>query len=374
MPCVGRIAHLLLSVVLCSFFVGCERAGDDASGDSLSLSLDLSDRHSSLELLEFRAVALDWIDDTTVAVIDRDDQQIVLLGLTDGSERRGAGPGGGPGELEGAFSLLGGEGGAVVVGDMNLNRVSQFDADLQFVRSVQVPGMPLALLAWGGDRVVALWLDFAFVDGRMSPEPTFGVVDLGAGEVAVQCALFAPESGLNRPESDNPFAPPFISAARGSEGLIIAGQSLEYRIAVLDSTGAVQRSFGRPELGEQYLSLEEKTAERTRRGQGVREGGPPPAELGEMLDEALDAPQPYFGPNAFSVDDWDRLWVVTNRMRGDSTEVDVFDLRGPFLKTVALRDRVAALAFQGRRVAALVARTGSAVEGVQGIDVYELKE
>ena len=93
-----------------------------------------------------------------------------------------------------------------------------------------------------------------------------------------------------------------------------------------------------------------------------------------MLDEALDAPQPFFGPNAFRVDPSGRLWVITDAMRGDSTEVDVFGADGTFLRTLALKDRVAALAFRGSRIAALVARVAPDVEGVQGIDVYELRE
>jgi len=276
--------------------------------------------------------------------------------------------------LEGAFTLLGGEDGQVVVGDMNQNRVSQFDADLKFVRSVQVPGMPLQLLAWDSDRVIALWMEFAFSDGGMSPEPTVGVVDLGAGEVEARFSLFAPESGLDRPESDNPFAPPFISAVLGADGLILAGQSMEYRVAALDSTGVVQLSFGRPDLGEQYLSSEEKAEEKARRNRASRGGGPPPEEMSELLDKALDTPQPYFGPNAFSIDPLGQLWVITDRTRADSTEVDVFDGEGTFLQTIALRDRVTALAFRELRVVALVSRTASDVEGVQGIDVYDLKK
>jgi hypothetical protein len=149
---------------------------------------------------------------------------------------------------------------------------------------------------------------------------------------------------------------------------------MEYRIAALDSSGIMQRSLGRPELGEQYLSSEETADERTRRGRTVRGDGPLPAEMGGMLDDALDAPQPYFGPNAFSVDPSGRLWVITERMRGDSTEVDVFEGEGEFLQTVALRDRVAALSFREQRVVSLVARTAPEVEGVQGIDVYELQQ
>ncbi|KPK56321.1 MAG: hypothetical protein AMS21_12835, partial [Gemmatimonas sp. SG8_38_2] len=222
-----RVAGLLFTILVGAIVVGCDRGGDAGPLTSSKIFLPLAERHASLELLDFRAVALDWIDDTTVVVIDRDDQQVVLLGLAGGWERRGAGRGGGPGELEGAFSLLGGAGGEVVVGDMNQNRVSHFDADLDFVRSAQVPGMPLGLLAWDADRVTVLWMEFAFRDGAMSPEPTVGVVDLATAEVEVRFSLFAPESGLNRPEANNPFAPPFISAVRGAGGSILAGHSME---------------------------------------------------------------------------------------------------------------------------------------------------
>jgi hypothetical protein len=361
---------LLLSFVGAAFVVGC----DSEPGADPTVALTLGERHPALELLEFRAVGLDWIDDTTVAVIDRDDQQVVLLGLVSGSERRAAGRGGGPGELEGAFSLLGGDDGDVVVGDMSQNRVSHFSAGLEFLRSVQMPGMPLGLLAWEGDRVLALWMEFAFRDGAMNPEPTVGVVDLGSGEVEARFSLFAPESGLSRPREDNPFAPPFISAVRDSGGFVLAGQSMEYRIVALDSTGIMQWSLGRSEMPEQYLSAEEKADERGRRGRAGRRGGPPPADVSAMLEDALDAPQPYFGPNAFALDLTGRLWVITNRVRGDSTEVDVFDAEGAFLQTVALRDRVAALSIRGGNVVALVARTASEVEGVQGVDLYHFRD
>lgn len=62
-------------------------------------------------------------------------------------------------------------------------------------------------------------------------------------------------------------------------------------------------------------------------------------------------------------------------MRRDSTELDLFDTNaGTFLGTVALRDRVRRLTLRGARLAALVERVQPDIEGLPGIDVYELSE
>jgi hypothetical protein len=96
--------------------------------------------------------------------------------------------------------------------------------------------------------------------------------------------------------------------------------------------------------------------------------------MARALDDALDEPQPYFGPNAFALDSAGRLWVVTNRLREGAAEMDVFDSKGTFVNTLIFRDAVTALAFSGSRIAALVTRTAPEIEGVQGIDLYRLAE
>jgi hypothetical protein len=353
--------------------VGC--AGDERTTTSLGdFSVAAAERHPSLDTLDFRAVGIAWLEDATVAVLDRDDQQIVALGLTDGSHQRGAGRGGGPGELESAFMLLGGEDGSLLVGDMSLRRVSEFDAGLAYSRSARIPGLPIALLSRRGDRVTAIWMDFRMNDeGGVTPQPIVGEIDLAGGDAREFFSLFEPGSGrLAPPETDNPFAPPFIAAAMSEDGLILAGQSMEYRVIALDSAGVVQASFERPELEQPYLTEEEKSAERRRMGEAAARGEPPAPGMRRMMDEALEAPRPYFGPGAFSLDTAGRLWVITERSRADSTEVDVFDRGGVFLKTLVLRDRVQVLAFRGSQVAALVTRTAPEFEGIPGIDLYRL--
>ena len=359
--------RVLWSFVLLVASAGCFAGGQDEGGAEVSLAPAI--RHASLYTLQFRAAALTWIDDTSVAVLDRDEQQIVVLGTPGGSQRRGASKGAGPGELSGAMMLLANPDGELLVGDMQQNRVSHFNADLSYVRSARVRGMPIQLISWDGDRVTGIWMQFG-----MGVEPKVGEIDLASGEERELFSLYESEMGLNRPESDNPFAPAFISAVSTDSELILVGHSKEYRIVALDRTESVHARLGRDDLPADALSAQERSAERSRMSQASAGRGPPPPGMERMLEDALEEPRPYFGPNAFSLDRAGRLWVITAREHGDSTEVDVFGRTGAFLGTVVLGDRVAVIKFRGTRMAALVERAAEGIEGLQGIDLYDLHD
>jgi hypothetical protein len=369
-----RASRLLGAGLLLLLLPNCGGSGDrPAGGDAQTVSVTPVDRHPALETVEFRPVGLTWLDDATVAVLDRDDQQIVALGLEDGSQRRAAGRGGGPGELESAFMLLSDGAGGLIVGDMKANRVSRFDDELAFVESARVPGLPVGLLSWRDGQVVAVWMAFKMSDAP-SFEPTVGAIDFASGEAREFFSLFDESSGLSAPETDNPFAPPYISAVMNDDGLILAGQSMEYRIVAIDTAGTLQAIIGRRQMEPEYLSEEQKAAERARLGRAVDRRGPPPPGMQPMMEEALEAPRPFFGPGAFSLDAAGRLWVITERTSENATEVDVFGPEGDYLQTLVLADRVTALAFRGDMMAALVARTDPEIEGVAGIDLYRLEE
>jgi hypothetical protein len=334
-------------------------------------SLSLISRHAGLDALEFRALALAWIDESNIAVIDRDDQQVVFLNLTDGTERRMGSEGGGPGELENALVLLGDGSGGVFVGDMKQKRVSQFGPSGAFMRSAPVPGMPIGLASRDGDRVTAIWMQFEMGDPP-SFVPTAGVIDLATGDGSALFSLYEPETGLARPESENPFAPPFISVVMDDAGRLIAGQSTEYRIVAFDLSGTVISTFGRGDLDPRYLSDEELAAARQQQASNARGDVPPPG-MRRAMEDALDEPRPFFGPGTFALDDAGRLYVITDRMTDDSTEIDVFDSDGSFLGTLMLRDRVRSLAFHGDRAVALVDRVAEDVEGFSGVDLYAIQ-
>ena len=68
---VTRTARLGLVLLFTSSIAVACRNEDPAAGGA-GFSLTLGERHPSLDTLDFRAVGLAWLDDTTVAVIDRD--------------------------------------------------------------------------------------------------------------------------------------------------------------------------------------------------------------------------------------------------------------------------------------------------------------
>ncbi|NIR45794.1 MAG: hypothetical protein GWN99_15280 [Gemmatimonadetes bacterium] len=360
----------ILGLLIVAAWLSCGKDQGSNPGQSTP-SLSALPRHASLDTLDFRARGLAWLDDSTVAVIDPDDQQIVRLGVQSGARERAAGKGGGPGELEGAIMIIDDDAGGAIVADMSHKRVSHFDADLSFVRSATVPGLPLALLGRDGDRVDALWMEFELGD-RPGFLPVKGVIDLESGSAQRLFSLYEAEGALNRPEEDNPFSPPLFSTALRPDGSLLAARSLEYRIVVFEPDGTVRSSFGRPDLPPRHLDDEERAAERERSQQAAARGGPPPPGMGGMLEESLEAPQPFFGPDAFALDPRGRLWVITEGGAADSTDVDVFAADGTYLGAVRLPDRVQSLAFRGDRLAALVQRTAEAVEGIAGIDLYSL--
>jgi hypothetical protein len=324
-----------------------------------------------VEQFEFRAQgSIAWVNDTAVAVIDRDEQRVNVLAIASGSVRAVGRKGEGPGELRSGIGLLANLKGELLVADMRLRRVSHFDDQLRFVRSQSIPGLPVALVGWAEDALGVVWMEL----GR-SPRPVVGTLNLATGVIREMFSPLRGDSGLQPPAEANPFAPPFLSVVQRRDGTLLVGdgRAATYRVVAFDSSGTVANVFGRPDLERQYPTPEQTAAARERnRRATANQPGPPPPEFREMMEEALRQPNPFFGPNAFAMDDEDRLWIATMRNVKDSTAIDVFTGSGELLHTVKVRDRVMGLAFRGSRVAIAVERLAEDVEGFQGVDVYEM--
>ena len=319
-----------------------------------------------VRILPFRAIGgVEWSGDDAVAVIDRDEQHVVVMDLGTGATRTVGRAGEGPGEMRNAVMLLAGPASGFVVGDMQLRRVSLFEGSGGFVGSHRLPGLPIQLVGLRDGVLEVAWMEL----GR-TPRPMVGEIDLASGALTESYALY--DAGLTPPESDNPFAPPLFAFARMARGVTLVGEGSEYRIVAVDG-GRPTGSFGRPELPAQLPTPEEIAAARERMARRSA-GRPPPPELAQRMEASLEAPRPFFGPGAFAADSADRLWVVTSRVVGDSTEVDVFSSSGKLLQTLRLPDTVLSLAFHGSRIAVLVERRQPDVEGLQGVDLYRLTE
>jgi hypothetical protein len=368
---------MILSVGFCRFpasgsaavLLGCSLL-IDASAQA-QISLTLRPTASAVAVLEFRAQgAIAWADDSSVAVIDGDEQQVNILTLSTGSSRVLGRNGDGPGEFRGAISVLANAHGELLVADMRLRRVSHFDEEQGFVRSQPLPGLPLALVGWAEDSLVAAWMEL----GR-SPRAVVGELNLVTGDVREVLSLFDPDSGLSPPGNPNPFSPPLLSVAQRRDGSLLAGEgrAATYRIVEFDTSGTLKHVFGRPELEPEFPTSEQIAAARelNRRVTANQPARPPP-EFRQMMEESLRQPNPFFGPDAFAVDAEDRLWIATARNVGGRTALDVFNPSGELIETVEVRDRVMGFVFRGSRVAMVVERLAEDVRGFHGVDVYEI--
>jgi hypothetical protein len=301
----------------------------------------------SLEVLGFQASGRPaWLNDSTMVLVDRDEQQLVMLDISKGEVRRGGGKGAGPGEMENAITISPSANDGIFVLDMQLNRVNEYDNELAFTRSQPVPGMPLSVVDAGADGVRALWMTFR-PDG---PDPRVGTIDMMTGNTRSLIRIFD-ATRLERPETNGPFEPLFVSAAPARDGGVRVGIGNEYRIVELDEAGAVRSTFGCPDLEAKPITDERIAARR---------------------EASLGRPDPFFGPNAFATDTAGRLWVVTSRSGGHSTEIDVFSAGGRYLQTLELKANVTGLSFRGDRLAVLVTRTRDDIDGFNGIDLYRV--
>jgi hypothetical protein len=366
LSCVNTGPLLPAWLIALAFVAAC---GDrDGPGD-VGPRLELLPVAPSLEVLGFQASGGPaWLDDSTLVLLDRDEQQIVRLALSSGEIGRGGRKGSGPGEMENAIAIAARATGGVVVLDMRLNRVIEYDSDLVFTRSQAIPGMPLSVVSAGADEVRALWMTFR----PEGPDPRLGTIDMETGDTRSIVRIFD-ASGLVRPEPSGPFEPLFVSAVQTPDNGVAIGIGNEYRIVELDSSGRIRSSFGRSDLEARPVTSDRIAARREAATRAAERGGPPPPALAAAQDAALTRPDPFFGPNAFATDAAGRVWVVTSRRGEHSAEIDVFAAGGRFVQTIELKDNVIGLSFHGDRLAVLVTRTRDDVEGFDGIDVYRVE-
>jgi hypothetical protein len=86
------------------------------------------------------------------------------------------------------------------------------------------------------------------------------------------------------------------------------------------------------------------------------------------------APKPATVLAGFRDDAKGRLWVITPRVRADSTELDVFDRAGRYLGTRRVAGRAQALTFAGSELLVLVEHLAGPLAGAQGVRRYLLVE
>lgn len=356
-------------LILCSVAVSVSCGDNAATGEPNVLTVKAIE--GEIAPFAFRAqTSITWLTDSTLAVADLDDQQVVIVTTAGMEVSRIGRKGMGPGEFAGILPLRGNAKGELLVGDMMSMRLSRFDADHNFVTSVSVPGPPWELLDWNEDRAVVMWVPFMPTQG-----PTVGIVDLETGTLLSDFPVFQMDAQLEIPMEGGPMGLPqtYLTATALRPGVFAFASSQRYRIVVMDDAGRHVDTFERPEV-EREMPTEDEMREKEAvfRKLMATLNPPPPPEAMEMAMTLIQAPKPYFRPHGFATDDEGRLWIATERGDGHSTLIDVLDGDGRFLTTIEVPHQVHAMAFRLPMLATLVEHKDGEFEGQFGIHLYEV--
>ncbi len=317
-----------------------------------------------------------WLGDTALVWIDASENQLIVTRLRDGEVRRVGRFGSGPGEFRRAFRVITDARGRIVVEDVSLRRFSIFGADLGFLSAFPGTGNPNAVL---------LQLDPARLTVLYTPSISMGTrrvadVEISGDRSVDRFDVFARDTTIRFMLKARTSLIPYsvVGAVMTGKGEIIIGNPLTYRMTSFGPDGTPLRRFGRPELPlEMETAIEAATrSERLRRNlDGARGKGVSDELLSRMAGSAERLQEkPYFVQTALATDTTGRLWVATTRVTGGMTEIDLFDSTGRFVQTVRVFDRVRALAVRLPLVAVLVERLKGDEEGLDGIDLYRVRE
>lgn len=363
-PASPWLCRIVLAAVLAGMLsLACGPAASNAAEAGPALIRVTAASHASA--LSFRAgSALAWVGDSTIALLDVDDGQVVLQSLYTGDERRIARKGSGPGELRLPVDILASPDRELVVADGLAQRLTRYDAASRYVASQPLPGMPLHLLRRTGDRVLVLWVRF----GGGGPE--IADVDLVSGRVSRSWNPFQLSPALSRGSEGVSGPSPFVAATVDRHGRVVIGGGTDYRLFRFTEAGALVSSFGRDGLApEKYSRAERAEVERGMMQVTRGRGG---AGAREALDALFARPKPFFGANALASDVRGNVWVATSRRTDVGSMVDVFRDDGSWSGTVTVRDDVVCLAAHGSLLAVLVKRLSGPHEGEFGVDVYRV--
>jgi hypothetical protein len=307
-----------------------------------------------------------WLDDSTLALADTEEQRVMLVDLRSGRIRTAGRPGEGPGEYRGVVPPLRGPEGSLLVLDSRLRRATILNQALQVQRTVILPVVVSAPLQWTGAELLGTWYDFT-----RQMTPVLGHLRLTAGERAEPVPRLRLDSLFGVTRSEAFTLPPIVAAALGARGRIYLGRLDQYRILRLNASGRIDARFARPEVPALRFTARE-IEEQTGRLRAASGAPVPAAAAGKVKDMLAGMVKPYFAMTGLSEDIQGRLWVVTARSDGRSTEVDVFAPSGRFLGTVSLRGQVRSLAWRGTRVAAVVERA-EGEEALGAVDFYRVR-
>ena len=292
-----------------------------------------------------------------VALFDDDANQVVCIDPTSGTTHRFGRQGEGPGEFRSTRSMTTTPDGGMVVIDWKNSRSTTITRDwklgittpLTQNLTVVRPATADSILALGGKRGYEL-LSVSLRDGKSA-------------------VRFAPalgdSAGIFQGPHDYDYG--FWLAPRKGGGWFVVSP-WKYQILIEDEHGIKRSTFGRtlpPELPSPREVIEMRTWMAKANPRAL-------ATVDRLTAEWAKTPKAVI-PHAPAVDGDGRLWVVTGRVRADSTELDAFDAGGKFLGTFRVPGAVNAMAIRGNDLDLIVEFLSGENDGAQGVLHYRIR-
>jgi hypothetical protein len=320
---------------------------------------------SALSELVFMAdttVGIVWHPSGCLLMADPDESQIVCTDLLSGATKRIGRRGAGPGEFGSIMGIAVVPGGSLVVQDLRNNRLAFIISDWTAGGSVPLETRMLPGLY------------------RATRDSVFGLTDQPRLELlAVSLRTGGTTTRFSPGKADSAlFALPhyriwgFFMQPSGASGWLVASLG-HHAVLRIDGNGRIVARAQR-DLPAELPSAEEREA---RKAQVARLNPGLTAEqvrgLQARVDEYSKAPKVTTVKNGFLEDAIGRLWVVTSRIRADSTELDVYDPTGKFLGTRRVPGRVQAFTRVGTELLVLGEYLVGPLTGSQGVRRYRME-
>lgn len=290
-----------------------------------------------------------------VALFDNAASQVVCIDPVSAAARRFGRSGAGPGEFRSVSAMIGTPDGGLLVFDIIGNlRFTLINRDWKLDRIVRASQQLQGLFRPTRDSVLT-------IGGTLGRELV--AVSLRDGGVATHFAPAATDTALfvgPNPYDFFGFWP--VPLHRGSWYFVSAWH---YTILAEDERGRVLSRFGR-DVEREPLSEQEAAA-----AKALMVKANPGRNLDAVMERIRKSPKPVI-QRAPVEDGKDRLWVVTGRVRQDSTELDVFNAGGHFVGTRRVPGEVHALAVHDLDLYVLVEYLTGGHVGAQGVLRYRI--
>lgn len=312
---------------------------------------------AAVEVPLSRSVRVALVDGTTACVVDSYEVQVVCMRSDGSTVGRFGREGEGPGEFDGALSLIRGPGSVLGVFDGGGRRVTIFEPTGAIVSTARAPFL-FGPMAPFGETVVGSYT------APREVRPTGALVvelDVGTGEILWERALPHPSElgtalDCERGASDGAMSP---------EGRWAFG-TCNTTLVLWDADSVT--TFEDPSYVPELPSASEIERFRHRRLFGAT-----PSEA-EILQFAETPKRGRIPGRSLIYDDWGRLWAATQRDRNAYSYFSVF-ADTTYVGSVRVRDRVEGYDLLGSTLAVLVERLPDDPAGIpgRGVDWYRFE-